>query len=130
MSIYFTHRGDFLKTERFLKKTKTKFASDYLHQILDKYGNEGVNALREYTPKDTGHTAECWSYEILEDANQTRIVWKNSNINKGVPIAIILFYGHGTRNGGYVQGRDYINPALQPIFNKIAEEAWKEIVSA
>ena len=129
MSIRITHHGDFLKTERFLRKTKTKFGSDYLHQILDKYGNEGVEALRQSTPKDSGKTAESWGYEILESNDAVRLVWTNSNVNKGVPIAIILFYGHGTRNGGYVQGRDYINPVLQPIFNKIAEQAWKEIVN-
>lgn len=130
MSIRIIHKGDFLKTEKFLKKTHTKLASKYLTQILNKYGVEGVEALRQSTPRDTGKTANSWSFEVLESADAVRIIWKNSNINKGVPIAIILFYGHGTRNGGYVQGRDYINPALQPIFDKIADEAWKEIVSA
>lgn len=127
--ITINHRGDFLKTERFLRKTKTKLQSRYQNQILDKYGAIGVEALREATPKDTGKTSESWIYDVVGDSESVRLIWSNTNIVNGVPIAIILYYGHGTRNGGYVQGRDYINPALQPIFDKIAEELWKEIVN-
>lgn len=129
MSIEFVHHGDFLKTERFLRKARGKLASKIFDQILDKYGKEGVEALRAATPKDSGKTADSWSYEVISAKDSARLVWKNSNINKGVPIAIILFYGHGTRNGGYVEGRDYINPALQPIFDEIASNAWKEFTT-
>lgn len=129
MSIKINHRGDFLKTERFLRKANTKLGSRYQDQILEKYGRKGVEALASTTPKDTGKTSQSWSYEVISAKDSVRLVWKNSNIVNGVPIAIILFYGHGTRNGGYVEGRDYINPALQPIFDEIADELWKEIVT-
>lgn len=129
MSIKINHRGDFLKTERFLRKANTKLGSRYQDQILEKYGRKGVEALASTTPKDTGKTSQSWSYEVISAKDSVRLVWKNSNIVDGVPIAIILFYGHGTRNGGYVEGRDYINPALQPIFDEIADELWKEIVT-
>lgn len=124
--IKFVHHGDFLKTERFLKREHRSLDSfDF-----DKYGVKGVEALKMNTPTDTGKTAEMWSYEVIKGRDACRIIWKNANINKGVPIAIILQYGHGTRNGGYVQGRDYINPALQPIFDEIAEALWKEVRNA
>jgi hypothetical protein len=123
MSIKFNHRGDFLKTERFLRRADRALDNfDYA-----KYGEMGVIALRQNTPKDTGKTADSWSYEVIKSQEAARIIWKNSNIVKGVPIAIILQYGHGTRNGGYVQGRDYINPSLQPVFDKMAEDMWKEV---
>ena len=115
--------GDFSKTKRYLGKIKktTQF------EILDKYGREGVTALSSATPVDTGLTSNSWSYEIKKSNDSVTIIFKNSNINKGVPIAIILQYGHGTNNGGWVQGRDYINPAIQPIFDKIVDELWKEV---
>jgi len=94
---------------------------------LNKYGRKGVEALSESTPKDTGDTASRWSYEIEFTSEGANLYWKNSNINDGVSIALILQYGHGTGTGGYVQGRDYINPALHPIFDQIAESAWKEV---
>ena len=94
---------------------------------LDKYGREGVAALASATPKDTGLTAASWSYRIEQRNGSATIAFYNSNIQNGVPIAIILQYGHGTRNGGWVQGRDYINPAIQPVFDKIAENAWREV---
>ena len=94
---------------------------------LDKYGKEGVAALASATPVDTGLTASSWSYEIKQKNGSISISFKNSNIQNGVPIAIILQYGHGTRNGGWVQGRDYINPAIQPIFDRIANDAWREV---
>ena len=124
--ISFSHRGDFLKTERFLRNANKKINSFN----FDKYGQMGVAALAANTPVDSGKTASSWSYEVIRASEAIRVVWKNSNINKGVPIAIILQYGHGTRNGGYVQGRDYINPALQPIFDEMAKEMWKEVRSA
>lgn len=122
-AIMFVQHGDFLKTERFLKKNY-RFSNKF---DFDKYGVMGVNALRENTPKDTGKTAEMWSYEVIRSRDAVRIVWKNANIVKGVPIAIILQYGHGTRNGGYVRGRDYINPSLRPVFDQIAQEMWEEV---
>lgn len=120
-----THKGDFKKTNRFLHKLME------LHYMgkLDRYGQRGVEALSGSTPKDSGNTADHWSYEIIEEPGITSIYWKNDNINKGVNIAVILQYGHGTRNGGYVQGIDYINPAMQPIFQEMADAIWKEVVS-
>lgn len=116
-------RGNFEKTEKLLKKS---LGRDYL-SILEGFGRQGVVSLSASTPIDSGLTATSWSYEIIQNKDGISIVWKNSNINKGVNIAIILQYGHGTRNGGYVSGRDYINPALRPIFDKMADAAWKEV---
>ena len=124
--ITFKHRGNFNKTEKFFNHITGK---GYLN-ILDKYGQMGVDALASATPKDTGETAASWSYEIERSSGTTTISWLNSNENKGVVIAIILQYGHGTGTGGYVRGRDYINPAMRPVFDKIAEEAWKEVTSS
>ncbi len=121
--ITFRQKGDFSKLTRYLEKVKSAVKlSD-----LDKYGKEGVAALASATPVDTGLTASSWSYEIKHKNGTVSISFKNSNIQNGVPIAIILQYGHGTRNGGWVQGRDYINPAIQPIFDKIANDAWREV---
>lgn len=121
--ITFRQKGDFSKLTRYLEKVKSVVKlSD-----LDKYGKEGVAALAAATPVDTGLTASSWSYEIKQGNGTVSISFKNSNIQNGVPIAIILQYGHGTRNGGWVQGRDYINPAIQPIFDKIANDAWREV---
>jgi hypothetical protein len=116
-------KGDFSKLTTYMEKLKevVKLGD------LDKYGKEGVDALASATPVDTGETAKSWKYEITRSGNRVTISFYNTNIQNGVPIAIILQYGHGTGNGGYVQGRDYINPAIQPIFNRIAEEAWKEV---
>ena len=119
-------KGNFAETDAFLKKVSKM---DVL-SILNRYGARGVSALRSNTPTDTGLTANSWTYEIAQTSSGYRIYWKNSNIVNGVPIAIILQYGHGTGTGGYVEGRDYINPALRPIFDEIAESAWKEITSA
>ena len=121
--IKFVHRGSFKNTEAFLKRNEKM----EVLSILRRYGQEGVEALRESTPKDSGETANSWSYEIRETSQGYRIYWSNSNINKGVPIAILIQFGHGTGTGGYVEGRDYINPAIQPIFDKIADDAWKEV---
>lgn len=125
--ISFRQRGSFRKTEKFLKKA---FGRNYV-DVLEKYARQGVEELAAATPKDSGETASSWYYEIIQ--NQKRgtvsIQWNNSNINKGVNIAVILQYGHGTRGGGWVEGRDYINPALRPIFDSMAEAAWKEVIS-
>ncbi len=116
-------KGDFKNLSSFLEKSKEVFNLG----ILDKYGREGVAALQETTPKDTGETSQSWFYKISRNNGIVSLSFHNSNQNNGIPIAIILQYGHATGNGGYVEGIDYINPALQPIFNKIAEEAWKEV---
>lgn len=121
--IVFKHKGDLKKTTKFLERT---LKGDYLKD-LDKFGREGVAALALATPVDTGKTAESWDYRIEKTNYGTKIIWTNSNVNNGVNIAIILQYGHGTNHGGYVQGRDYINPAIRPIFDKIADNAWKEV---
>lgn len=126
MRVNFEVSGGFTKTERFLNRMKHH---EYLN-VLDEFGRDGVQALRNATPVDSGATAEAWDYEIKRTRNYTEIVWTNSNINDGVPIAVILQYGHGTGTGGYVQGRDYINPAIRPVFDKIAEKAWKVVTSA
>lgn len=126
MRVKFEVSGGFTKTERFLNRMKRR---EYLN-VLDEFGRDGVQALRNATPVDSGATAEAWDYEIRRTRNYTEIVWTNSNINDGVPIAIILQYGHGTGTGGYVQGRDYINPAIRPIFDEIAEKAWKVVTSS
>lgn len=117
-------KGNFKKTDSLLAKILKR---DYV-TVLTKYGQLGVEALRGATPVDTGLTANSWSYEIVEDSSGVKIYWKNSNIVKGVPIAVILQYGHGTGTGGYVEGTDYINPALKSVFKKIADAAWKEVV--
>lgn len=121
--IKFKHKGDFSKLSSFLEKSKEAVRLG----DLDKYGREGVAALASATPVDTGLTASSWYYKIVRNKGTVSLEFHNSNIQNGVPIAIILQYGHGTRNGGYVQGRDYINPVLQPLFDKIANEAWREV---
>ncbi len=123
--ITFTHKGNFNKVERFLNKVSDK---SYLN-VLDKCGQMGVESLAANTPVDSGLTANSWTYEIERTSGTTTISWLNTNENKGVNIAIILQYGHGTGTGGYVQGRDYINPAMKPVFDEIAELAWREVTS-
>ena len=120
--ITFRQEGDFSKLTSFLEKSKELFNAG----ILDKYGRKGVEALAAATPIDSGETANSWYYRIENKNRSAAIVFCNSHIQNGVPIAIILQYGHGTRTGGWVEGRDYINPALQPIFDELAKEAWKE----
>lgn len=119
-------RGNFNKTTAYLERIK-----NLLHAgLLDKYGREGVNALRAATPTSTGLTAASWSYRITNTQGRIALEFCNSNFQNGVPIAIILQYGHGTGTGGWVEGRDYINPAIQPIFDNLAAEAWKEVERA
>ena len=121
--ITFRHTGDFSKSKLFLERAKKSVrASD-----LDRFGKAGVEALAAATPVDSGLTASSWYYKIEIKRDSATISFHNSNIQNGVPIAIILQYGHGTRNGGWVEGRDYINPAIQPIFDSIVENAWKEV---
>ena len=125
MKISFTSKGDFSKTIKFLNKVKNVKIND----ILSKYGKIGVTALSQATPKDSGVTSRSWNYKIEVNNDNASIVWYNTNVVKGVNIAVILQYGHGTRNGGWVEGRDYINPAMKPIFDKIADQVWKEVIN-
>ena len=121
--ITFKHKGDFSNLTRFLERAK-----EVVHMgDLDKYGKAGVEALASATPIDSGETANSWYYEITNSNRSAKITFNNSNIQNGVPIAIILQYGHGTGTGGWVEGRDYINPAIQPIFDEIANNAWREV---
>lgn len=121
-----TSKGDFSRTFKFLNKMKN-FKID---SILERYAQQGVSALASATPIDSGTTANSWGYEIVYSGEGATIYWTNTNSNKGVVIAVILQYGHGTGTGGYVQGRDYINPAMRPVFDQIAEAAWREVVNA
>jgi len=124
--VSFKQKGDFEKTDHFLHSITERWNT---HK-LDKYGRRGVEALRAATPRDTGKTAESWSYEIVEQPGRTSIYWRNSNVvNDWANVAILIQYGHATRNGGWVEGRDYINPAIQPIFDQMADEIWKEVVT-
>lgn len=125
-NISFSSRGSFKNTEAFLKRV----SSGDIFASLEKYGKEGVDALSRATPIDSGLTAQSWSYEVIKDRNSYSIVWSNSNTVNGTPVAIWLQYGHGTGTGGFVSGRDYINPALRPIFDKIADSVWKAVKSA
>lgn len=121
--IIIRHKGNFTRTEEFLKRSSNR---DF-RPILEKYAKKGVMALSSATPVDTGLTASSWDYSIDINGSQYSITWTNSNIVNGVPIAIILQYGHATRGGGYVQGYDYINPALRPLFDAMVDEIWKEV---
>lgn len=124
--ISFTHKGNFEKTDRLFHNI---IAAHYRHKLA-RYGERGVRALQAATPIDTGKTADAWSYEISSQPGSVSIYWRNNNVNDGVNIAVILQYGHGTRNGGYVEGIDYINPTLRPIFQEMADAVWKEVVSS
>jgi len=119
--ITFKISGDFSKTESFLRRKYN------IKSILDRYGSLGVQALKTNTPLDTGETAEAWKYEIIKDNRGYKLIWTNDHIVNGIPVVILLQYGHGTTGGTFVEGRDFINPAMKPIFEKISEELWKEI---
>lgn len=123
LMISFKHKGDFTKTTNFLKRTNKLD----MFSLLNKYGQEGVSALSANTPVESGLTANSWDYRVVKNAGSYSLQWFNNNIEKGVKIAVILQYGHATRNGGWVEGIDYINPSLAPVFNKIADDAWKEV---
>ena len=124
--ISFRQKGDFSRLTGYLERVEGSVRLDW----LDKYGREGVGALAAATPVDSGRTAASWYYRIERKKGTVSLTFRNANVQNGVPIAIILQYGHGTGTGGWVQGRDYINPALQPIFDRIAEDAWKEVKRA
>ena len=121
--IKFNHKGDFKNIEKFLSRMSNKEE----FKALDRFGQAGVEALRAATPVRSGATASMWGYEIQNDGSTVKITWTNDNINQGVNIAVIIQYGHGTGTGGYVQGRDYINPALRSVFDQIANDVWKEV---
>lgn len=123
MSVSFDISGDFEKTYDFLKRMSRGDA----FKVLEKYGKLGVDALASATPIDSGETASSWTFEVEQTGSTYTINWLNTNVNGGVNIAIILQTGHGTGTGGYVQGRDYINPAIRPVFDKIANEVWREV---
>jgi hypothetical protein len=122
---FLTSKGDFKTLERYLMKS----LNNNYRSILEKYGQQGVQALSAATPVDTGKTASSWDYRITEKNGNLSVEWINTNVNDGVNIAVILQYGHGTGTGGYVVGTDYINPALKSVFDGIAEAAWKEVTS-
>lgn len=121
--IRFTHKGDFSKTTKFLGNAKRAVR----YSDLEKYAKKGVEALVSATPTDSGLTASSWGYEIVNKNGSVIINFINTNVNDGVPIAIIIQYGHATGNGGWVEGRDYINPAIQPIFDEMVKEIWREV---
>ena len=123
--ISFSHKGDFAKTFNFLNSSK-KLNID---NILSNYGKQGVDLLAKNTPVDSGKTAQSWNYRIEHKNGKTSLIWYNTNEVNGVNIAVILQYGHGTKNGGYISGRDYINPVIQPLFDKISENIWKEVIT-
>lgn len=123
MIIKVKQKGNYSKLSKYLNELKR----DRRTEILKKYAVEGVSLLSSATPVDSGTTAMSWTYDIEETSNGSVINFRNTNINKGVPIAIILQYGHGTGTGGYVRGIDYINPPIQKLFNKMADEIWKEV---
>lgn len=117
------HSGSTKKLERFLGRMKP----DHLFRSLDALGRVGVDALVSATPIDSGVTADSWGYEVKVDRGRATIIWTNTSQNQGLPIVILLQYGHGTGTGGYVQGNDFINPAIRPVFDKIADEVWKVV---
>lgn len=125
LMIIFSQKGDFSKVTGYFERLKEVVRLG----VLDKYGRQGVVALSSATPIDSSLTAHSWYYEVENSDGVATLTFYNSHVNKGVSIAIILQYGHGTRHGGWVEGRDYINPALQPLFDKIAESAWKEVTA-
>lgn len=125
--INLTASGDFKNTEKFLENIKKQ---EYINKVIDAYAQEGVKALSSATPYRTGRTASSWGYEIENTSDGFIIHWINTNIHENVNIAVILQTGHGNIRGGYIQGRDYINPAIRPVFDKIADGVWKEVTSA
>ena len=128
MPIKITHRGNFKNIDTLFKKASS-IKSKHL-RIFHKYGQEGVRLLQQNTPKDTGKTASSWYYEITRTANGINLGWYNSNTVNGIPIAVLIQYGHATRNGGFVEGIDYINPSLKPIFDKLSKDLWEEVTKS
>lgn len=125
MKISFKQKGNFEKTTKYLKKMMKAFEKG----VFDKYGQKGVSELEKYTPIDTGITAASWSYQVTKNNGEVVLEFLNDNVNDGVNIAVILQYGHGTGTGGYVEGVDYINPALKPVFENMVADIWKEVIT-
>jgi hypothetical protein len=125
MSIIINHRGNFKNIDRFFRNA-SDISRKYL-RIFEKYGAEGVQILSDNTPKDTGKTASSWYYEIVRTRSGVTLRWLNSNVDSGVPIAILIQYGHATQSGGFVEGIDFINPSLKPIFDKLSQDIWREV---
>lgn len=125
MAIKFRHHGSLKNTEDFLKKAQRK---DF-RNVINQFANKGALQLASATPIDSSLTANSWDYEVKIYRGGFKIIWTNSNIVDGLPVAILIQYGHGTRNGSFVQGRDFINPTMQPIFDQISESLWKEVVN-
>lgn len=123
--ISFQVHGDFKKIDGFLEKMKEGVNAG----VLDKYGKIGIDALRLYTPKDTGLTSESWKYRIVRNSQGTAIEWYNTNVQDNVHVAVVLQYGHATKSGTFIEGIDYINPAMRPVFEEIATKAWKEVTT-
>lgn len=121
--ITISSKGNFNNTEKFFKKVAT---SNYI-SVFDKYGKEGVRLLSSATPVDTGKTSESWTYEVKKSKSGISIEWSNSNVVNGVQIAVIIQYGHGTQNGAYIQGQDYINPVIKPLFDILTNDIWKDV---
>lgn len=124
--IRFKHKGDLSKTTRYFERVKHGVKPE----VLTRYADEGLAALASATPMETGLTANSWGYEITNKNGIAKISFFNTNVQNGVPIAVIIQYGHGTRNGGWVEGRDYINPAIQPVFDRIAKDGWREVTKS
>ena len=123
MTITFRHYGKFERMEKFLNGLN----KSVIQAILEKYGQEGVSALSAATPKDTGFTSQSWGYKITANKDRYNLIWTNSNESEGIPIVVLIQYGHGTASGAFVEGRDFINPAIRPILDRIAEELSKEV---
>jgi hypothetical protein len=129
VEISFTTKGSFKNTEKFLREMKN--INSHIRRVAEAEAQRGVQALIAATPKDSGLAASSWGYKIVQNGRRVQIVWTNNNEeNGGFPVAIMLQYGYGTGSGGYVQGRDYINPAMKPLFEKIADNVWKAVKSA
>lgn len=126
MGFTFGHSGNFNRLEKFLRTME----GDKIYAILDSYGSRGVSALAAATPKDSGETAMLWRYEVKKSGGSYQLSWFNDNVVFGVNVAVILQYGHGTGTGGYVQGRDYINPAIQQVMDQLVDGVWKAVISA
>lgn len=124
--ITFETSGSFDKTERFL----SRMSKGDVFRALESYGQAGVQALAAATPVESGATSAMWGYTVKKTRGSYSIEWTNGNVVGGVPVVILLQYGHGTGTGGYVRGRDFINPAIKPVFDKIADEVWKAVTSA
>lgn len=123
--ITFKMKGDFKHSENFFNRVLKRD----LYSKLEPYAQRGLEALKDHTPVDSGRTAESWDYKIIHSKNFVRIIWTNSNTVNDVPLAVMIQYGHATGGGGYVEGIDFINPALRPLFREIADSVWREVTA-